>query len=104
MASEIRDVGELVYRQYNFAHSDLELTRADPMIIYNGVYYYRWRGSSIEEGIDLLTQHDPAQAATAKLFRVSWKRLSARVDLCQERPIATGHKIIDFLNAEYGRC
>ena len=47
MASEIRDVGELVYRQYNFAHSERELTSADPLIIYNGVYYYPWRGSSI---------------------------------------------------------
>ncbi|HLC90877.1 MAG TPA: hypothetical protein VJI15_03850 [Candidatus Nanoarchaeia archaeon] len=103
MASEIRDIGELVYLQYNFAHSEREPTSADQLVIYTGVYYYRWRGSSIEEGIDLLTQPDSQVAATAKLFRVSWQRLSARVDLHRERPMATGHKIIDFLNAEYER-
>ncbi len=103
MASEIRDIGELVYRQYNFAHSERELTSADPLIIYEGVYYYRWRGSDVDKGINILTQRNPQVAATAKLFRFSWEQLSRRVDLHREMPLATGHQIIDILQGEYER-
>ncbi|MBI2111920.1 hypothetical protein HYT52_00085 [Candidatus Woesearchaeota archaeon] len=98
MAREIRDIGGFVYQHFDFSHSEREPTSADSVIIYEGVYYYRWRGTSIEEGIDIVTQPDNYQASTAKLFRISAKQLFAKVDLLKERPFAEGHHIIDVLN------
>ena len=98
MAREIRDIGEFLYHHFEFSHSEREPTSADAVIIYNGVYYYRWRGASIDEGIDIVTQPDNYQASTAKLFRISGELLFAKVDLLKERPFAEGHHIIDVLN------
>ena len=95
MVNRILHIGEYLRKEGNFGRSDVNWTTATSHVTSPRPYYYRWH--SDEQGMDIVTQEDPSDPHTARLYSYPISAFCRGVDLERDQPIATGKAILDFL-------